>query len=128
METCGKVSGQLTNNPDITIVGTVHERYTQPDNPNVLELWFPISSGMVFLKSCGMPMTKTEDFGAEADGSRNLDYCRYCYGHGSFFKEETMEQMIETCVPFMTEGGKMAQEQAREILNSQLPNLKRWKK
>ena len=38
----GEVFGSVTNDPTIEIIGTVHERYPQPGNPNVLELWFPV--------------------------------------------------------------------------------------
>ena len=52
----------------------------------------------------------------------------YCYEDGNFRKpSETMEEMIETCVPFMKENG-MEEKEAREILNNCLPHLKRWKK
>ena len=41
----GDVFGSITGDPNITIVGTVHERYPEPGNPNVLELWFPVAAG-----------------------------------------------------------------------------------
>jgi len=41
----GEIFGSVTNDPSIEIVGTVHERYPQPGNPNVLELWFPVAAG-----------------------------------------------------------------------------------
>jgi len=41
----GEVFGGITSDPDIEIVGTVHERYPEPGNPNVLELWFPVAAG-----------------------------------------------------------------------------------
>ena len=35
---------------------------------------------------CGMmPLEKPEDFGTNADGSRNKDYCCFCYENGAFF-------------------------------------------
>jgi hypothetical protein len=34
---------------------------------------------MVFCQSCGMPLSKGEDFGTNAGGSKNDDYCVYCY-------------------------------------------------
>lgn len=81
-----------------------------------------------YCQSCGMPMEDTSLYGTEKDGSKSLDYCTYCYEGGSFRKpEETMEEMIETCVPFMKENG-MAEEDARAILNNSLPHLKRWNK
>lgn len=77
-------------------------------------------------QSCGMPMEKEELLGTEADGVKSTDYCVYCYTGGAFKKpDETMEEMIETCIPFMKEAG-MPEEEARRILNEQLPGLKRW--
>lgn len=36
-------------------------------------------------KSCGMPIDDST-FGKEADGSKNQDYCHYCYADGHFTK------------------------------------------
>ena len=33
---------------------------------------------MKFCQSCGMPLTE-EVLGTNADGSKNEDYCMYCY-------------------------------------------------
>ena len=81
---------------------------------------------MVICQSCAMPMAQNEDFGTNADGSKNADYCHYCYENGAFTKLETMEEMIETCVPFVKEhfGGEDA---ARAAMQAQFPALKRWK-
>lgn len=84
---------------------------------------------MIFCQSCGMPLTKPEDHGTNADGSKNGDYCCHCFGNGAFFKDETMEQMIETCLPF-TLGGKPynSEEEARKSMQAFFPTLKRWSK
>ncbi|MBQ3732325.1 MAG: GNAT family N-acetyltransferase [Muribaculaceae bacterium] len=37
-----------------------------------------------FCQSCGMPLTRDEDFGTNYDGSTNYDYCRYCYQDGKY--------------------------------------------
>jgi len=77
-------------------------------------------------QSCGMPMPTEEMRGKEADGSRTDEYCCYCYDNGSFGKpDETMDEMIETCVPYMVEQG-MKDAEARQLLQEQLPKLKRW--
>ena len=36
---------------------------------------------MKFCQSCGMPLTKTEDFGTEKDGKLSEDYCAVSYTH-----------------------------------------------
>ena len=38
---------------------------------------------MKFCQSCGMPLTD-EVLGTNADGSKNEDYCMYCYRDGKF--------------------------------------------
>ena len=78
-------------------------------------------------QSCGMPMANESLFGANADGSQNEEYCKYCFENGSFRKDETLEEMISSCIPFMVKEG-MTAEQAKDILESTLPHLKRWQK
>ena len=81
---------------------------------------------MRLCQSCAMPMTD-EVLGTNADGTKNEDYCHYCYKDGAFTTDETMEQMIETCVPFMVKAG-MSEKVARAQMNELLPQLKRWAK
>jgi predicted transcriptional regulator YdeE len=97
-DTYGEVFGRVTGDENISIVGTVHERYPEPGNPKLIELYFPIAAGMLFCQSCAMPMTKQEDFGTEADGGTSRDYCGYCYKQGRFETADTMEQVIEDCI------------------------------
>lgn len=78
-------------------------------------------------QSCSMPLTKKEELGTNKDGSKNKEYCIYCYKDGEYTdKEITMEGMVEMCVPFMVENG-MQEDEARKIMNNALPTLKRWK-
>lgn len=86
-------------------------------------------NAMKVCQSCGMPMADGSDlFGSNADGSTNEEYCKYCFENGAFGSpDETLEQMIESCIPFMVEEG-MEASQARAILESTLPSLKRWQK
>lgn len=78
----------------------------------------------IYCQSCGMPLLKDEDFGTNNDGSKNEEYCAYCYKDGAFTQDVTMEGMIEICVPFMTD---MDKNEATVLLKEQLPKLKRWK-
>ena len=79
-------------------------------------------------QSCGMPMNE-EDFGTNADGGANQEYCKYCYQNGRFSREETLEELIESSVPFMVGGADgFTEEQARKLLWETLPQLKRWKR
>lgn len=81
-----------------------------------------------YCQSCGMPMGKTDEmYGTEADGSKSGDYCSYCYQNGAFTAECTMDEMIEACVPPMTEANSgMSAEEARSMMRQCFPKLKRW--
>ena len=48
-----------------------------------------------FCQSCGMPITSEEQFGRNADGSKNEEYCSYCYRDGAFTENCTMDEMID---------------------------------
>ena len=81
-----------------------------------------------FCQSCGMPMTEESLYGNNADGSKNQDYCTYCYGDGQFANECSMEQMIDFCVPHMVQGNEgMTADKARAMMQEFFPTLKRWK-
>lgn len=82
---------------------------------------------MKVCQSCGMPMEREEMYGNNGDGSKCDEYCVYCYPKGSFNNpEETFEEMIESCIPFMQKEG-YAEAEAREWLRTNLKDLKRWK-
>ena len=85
---------------------------------------------MKFCQSCGMPLTD-EILGTNADGSKNEDYCIYCYKDGNFTSNCTMEEMAEFCSKFVEEYNKntgrnlTADEYKQELLKF-FPMLKRW--
>ena len=82
-----------------------------------------------FCQRCAMPMEKAEDFGTNADGSKNEDYCCYCYENGAFlYPEATMEQVIESCLPHVVPDVFADEATAREAMNEHFPTLKCWKK
>lgn len=79
-----------------------------------------------YCQSCGMPLSE-DLLGSEKDDSKSHEYCVYCYESGAFKAPDiTMEQMIEICVPHMTAHG-MEEKAARALMNSALPQLKRWR-
>lgn len=82
-----------------------------------------------YCQSCGMPMGETDElYGTNCDGSKNGDYCKYCYDGGAFAADCSMEEMIEFCVPIMAgENSGMSEEEARGMMRQFFPNLKRWK-
>ncbi len=86
---------------------------------------------MKYCESCGMPLNQEKVIGTNQDGSKNEDYCVYCYQNGQFTSDCTMEEMIEISVKHMKESGMLAEqnkteEEARAFMNSFFPKLKRW--
>ena len=87
---------------------------------------------MKFCQSCGMPLTE-ELLGTNADGSKNEDYCIYCYKDGKFTMDCTMDQMIEQCAQFVDEVNKnlpkpITKEEYIAQMKMYFPQLKRWRK
>lgn len=81
-----------------------------------------------YCQSCGMPMDESY-YGSNKDGSKNQEYCSYCYKDGAFSADITMEEMIEGCIAPMVEHNKdMTEEQAKKMMQEFFPTLKRWKK
>ncbi|OGC10726.1 hypothetical protein A3J90_05625 [candidate division WOR-1 bacterium RIFOXYC2_FULL_37_10] len=77
-------------------------------------------------QSCGMPMQKEENFGTNQDGSKNLEYCQFCFQTGKFADEGiTMQQKIAKNIEIAKKMG-MPEEKAREMVTSTIPKLKRW--
>lgn len=88
--------------------------------------------GNKFCQSCGMPMTVDEQFGRNVDGSRNEEYCSYCYRDGAFTEDCTMNEMIDHCLQFLDKFNKdmehpYTKEEARAEMQQFFPMLKRWK-
>jgi hypothetical protein len=83
-----------------------------------------------FCQSCGMPLTE-EILGTNADGSKNEEYCIYCYKDGAFTGDFTMEEMVEFCSQFVDEfnkntGQNLSREDYKDVLRQFYPSLKRW--
>ncbi len=70
-----------------------------------------------------------EMYGTNADGTNSEDYCNYCYTSGAFSKDESMDEMIESCVPHVVEAHPdMSADDARKMMQDFFPTLKRWRK
>ena len=83
---------------------------------------------MQICQSCSMPLRTEADLGTNADGNKNIDYCKFCFMDGKFTDEgSTMEQKIEQMV---STAKKMAipEDNARKMAGEILPTLKRWRK
>lgn len=77
-------------------------------------------------QSCGMPLSRDpRGGGTNADGSRNTEYCSYCYRDGEFtepdISAEGMMIKVEGMLREMHFPGFLARRFAKSI-----PSLARW--
>ncbi len=82
-------------------------------------------------QSCGMPMNTAKEFGSNADGSQNQEYCVYCMKDGKFMLDISMDEMIEHNLQYLGEFNKDSEkhysiEEARAEMKTFFPTLKRW--
>jgi len=67
-----------------------------------------------------------ENGGTNADGSKSVDYCSYCYVNGSFTRPHfTAKQMQDFCIVKLHEKG--VPKFLGWLLTRNIPQLKRWK-
>jgi hypothetical protein len=80
----------------------------------------------MFCQSCTMPIDNIADRGTEKDGSKNSEYCKYCYQNGALVNPKmTFEEMKSLVV---TQMKKMDLPPAIiEKSVKSLPYLKRWR-
>lgn len=78
-----------------------------------------------YCQSCSMPLDGPELWGTEKDGSKNREYCKFCYQDGAFTNPGlTLEEMKTRMISRMD-----ADELPPDILEAainRLPHLKRW--
>lgn len=80
-----------------------------------------------FCQSCAMPMPSEELFATNADGSKNEDYCIYCFKDGEFTSDMSMEEMMNFCIDKMVEvHPEMDKAEASAMMAEVFPKLKRW--
>lgn len=78
-------------------------------------------------QSCAMIMNPS-DHGQNSDGSISEEYCKYCFANGKFIKEETMEEKIESNIPFwLNDTDCQTADDAKAKMMGIFPFLKRWK-
>ena len=77
-------------------------------------------------QSCGMPISEEIELGTNIDGSKNNDYCKYCYQEGKFIDDVSMEEYIEMCSQYGSQAG-MTNEEMKDYCTQLFPTLKRWK-
>ena len=79
-------------------------------------------------QSCGMPTKKDpQGGGTNADGTKSVMYCSFCYENGAFkWADCTVQQMQELCM------GKLKEMRfpgfVAWLLTRSIPRLERWKK
>lgn len=74
-----------------------------------------------------MPMEAAEDFGTNADGNPSREYCRHCWQEGKFTADVDLPEFIEMQVKIAVENMGMDEEGAREVAQTTLPELRRWR-
>jgi hypothetical protein len=80
-------------------------------------------------QSCGMPLQCVDDYGTNSDGSRNEEYCHFCFQNGRFTDDGiTLQQKIDRIVMLAVKHMNIPETKAREIANRVIPNLRRWQK
>ncbi|MBP2134593.1 molecular chaperone DnaK (HSP70) [Methanomicrobium sp. W14] len=78
-------------------------------------------------ESCGMPMKNDEEFGTEADGSKSMEYCTYCYRNGKFIEPDmTIDEAVSKYAPAMAKGLNMPLDKAKIMVKTYLSSLPRW--
>ena len=79
-----------------------------------------------FCQSCAMPMSD-ELFGTNADGTKNEEYCMYCFKDGEFTSDMSMEEMMTFCIDKMVEvHPEIDKKEASAMMMEVFPKLKRW--
>lgn len=78
-------------------------------------------------QSCGMPIPTDDLLGNNKDGSKNQDYCKYCYKDGEFTENVTLDEYIEKMCSMFAQQAGMTNEEMKECCQKILPTLKRWK-
>ena len=80
-----------------------------------------------FCQSCAMPLTDNKLYATNADGTKNEDYCIYCYKDGEFTSDMNMEEMMNFCIEKMCEvHPDIDRNEAAKMMNDVFPKLKRW--
>ena len=81
-------------------------------------------------QSCGMPLSDAfGNFGTNSDGSKNPEYCSFCFQNGAFTNpNQTLEEMIQSSIENMTTDLGAPVDKATELANRVIPKLRRWQK
>ena len=72
-------------------------------------------------------MEKEELFGTNEDGSKNQEYCVYCFKDGKFMLDLNLKEFTEKMIEISQKELALDEQKAREMAEKTLPTLKRWK-
>ena len=80
-------------------------------------------------QSCGMPLDKDPDNGGtNIDKSKSEKFCSFCYQQGKFVDAGiTLREKIEKNVQLAVTKMGIPESKARQMAESIIPNLERWK-
>ena len=83
-------------------------------------------------QSCGISLELDNDRGTDKNDRISEEYCAFCFQHGAFTQDLSIEAMIEHNLQGLDEWNKSAglnltKEEARIQLLEFLPTLKRWR-
>jgi Putative zinc ribbon domain len=80
-------------------------------------------------QSCGMPLTDDPDnYGTYVDGTRNDEYCAFCYESGAFTMPDLdVEDMIGMSIDHMTTHLALSTDEAEVAARESITTLKRWR-
>lgn len=67
-------------------------------------------------------------YGTNADGSRQSEYCKFCYANGAFTDPAlTLDGMIQLSIQHMKRELGFDRDKSEQLARSVIPNLARWK-
>lgn len=79
----------------------------------------------IFCQSCTMPIDDPSDRGTEKDGSKSIEYCKYCYQSGGFTDSNITFDQMRSIVTTQMNKMNLSPEIIQKSLDS-LSHLKRW--
>ena len=88
-----------------------------------------MNNNVKICQSCGMPLDNdTNKGGTNSDGSKSDKYCSFCFQNGKFTDEGiSLQEKIEKNIQIAVSRLNIPESKAREMAESLLPNLERWK-
>lgn len=76
-------------------------------------------------QSCSMPLNSDDVLGTEKNGTKNHEYCKYCYKDGAFTNPNlTLDEMLGRAKTEMNK--KKVDNNMIQQAIERLPHLKRW--